>query len=347
MARRAWCFTLNNPGEGDDPKDWKVQYVVWQKEEGKDGTPHFQGYVELDKVARLSAMKKINGRAHWEPRGGTQKQAIDYVKKEDTRIDGPWELGDKKEQGKRSDLDMACQTASEEGIAAVRREHPTEFAKYHKGLSLIAKAAKHERVLAAEKLEYESAELRPWQRTLMTYLDSPPAKRKILWFWEAKGNSGKTFMAKYLAATRDALLLDCSRKADLTYMCVDPPGNIVCFNIVRSMDEQFMGHVYGLCELIKDDIVISTKYETQRAVMGPQHVVVFANVEPDRTKWSEDRYSVHEIKPPRKFFTPKKRPAPPSVPTGPVCAKCGVGACFCSQNKKLKGNGSLVTSDLD
>ena len=30
--------------------------------------------------------------------------------------------------------------------------------------------------------------------------------------------------------------------------------------------------------------------------LGPQHVIVFANTPPDMTKWSADRYDVHEIK---------------------------------------------------
>lgn len=296
MAKRNWVFTINNPEEVDDPKGWDVQYVVWQLEEGAEGTRHFQGYVELAKTTRLAAMKKLNSKAHWEPRQGTQEQAIAYCKKDDTRVAGPWEKGGKKEQGKRSDLDMACQTAAEQGIGAVRTEHPTEYAKYHKGLSLIAKAAKHERVMAKEKEEMATVTLRPWQQQLMEKLNQPADDRTIHWYWEDDGNVGKTFMAKYLMATKDALVLDCSKKADLTYMCREHEGNVVIFNIVRSMEADYMQHVYGLAEAIKDDMVISTKYETQRVPMGKQHVVVFANVEPDYTKWSEDRYYVKKIK---------------------------------------------------
>ena len=295
MAKRNWLFTINNPTEEDDPKEWPTQYVTYQLEKGDEGTPHYQGYVEMSSVCRLAAMKKLNPRAHWEPRFGTQDEAIAYCTKEDTRVDGPWEQGEKKQQGKRSDLEAACATASERGIAAARREHPTEFAKYHKGLCLIAKGAHHERVLAKEKEEMSSVILRDWQADLMAKLDSPPDDRKILWYWESQGNVGKSFFAKYLMATKDALVLDCSKKADLTYMCREHTGSIILFNIVRSMDPDFMGHVYGLAESIKDDFVISTKYETQRVPLGKQHVVVFSNQEPDYEKWSEDRYDVVKI----------------------------------------------------
>ena len=41
MTARDWVFTLNNPEI--DEIQWdekKVQYAVWQKEVGEQGTPH-------------------------------------------------------------------------------------------------------------------------------------------------------------------------------------------------------------------------------------------------------------------------------------------------------------------
>lgn len=70
------------------------------------GTQHWQGYIEFTKKVTLAHLKDIlcfEG-AHWEPRRGTQSQAIAYCSKQDTRVEGPWTFGDKKSQGKRSDL---------------------------------------------------------------------------------------------------------------------------------------------------------------------------------------------------------------------------------------------------
>ena len=90
MAKaRAWIFTINNPTEADDPMEWDVRFVVWQKERGEEGTEHYQGYVECSRQQRMTAMKKINARAHWAIRRGTQEEAIAYCEKEETRIDGP------------------------------------------------------------------------------------------------------------------------------------------------------------------------------------------------------------------------------------------------------------------
>jgi len=104
MTYRNWCFTLNNysfteaatvlalPGVQD--VNTGVVYICYGQEVGENGTPHLQGYIEMAKQTRLSGMKKIIPRAHFEQRRGTQVQAIDYCKK-----DGKFfEAGEKKEQ---------------------------------------------------------------------------------------------------------------------------------------------------------------------------------------------------------------------------------------------------------
>lgn len=99
---RNWCFTVNNYTEedvrlfmGDLPR---VKYIIFQRERGNEKeTPHLQGYLELDCVQRLSFLQKIHGKAHWEVRRGTQQQAIDYCRKEETREPDtePFERGEK------------------------------------------------------------------------------------------------------------------------------------------------------------------------------------------------------------------------------------------------------------
>lgn len=98
-----WCFTVNNYSAEEEEKLKgelpHVKYIVFQREHGhKEGTPHLQGYLELDRNMRLSFLQKnINGRATWLIRLGTQQQAIDYCTKEDTRDPDtkPFERGEK------------------------------------------------------------------------------------------------------------------------------------------------------------------------------------------------------------------------------------------------------------
>lgn len=98
-----WCFTINNPVNDKVPETWPgAKFVAWQKEKGEGGTPHLQGYIIFKCNKRLSALKKIDSGAHWEPRRGTHDQALAYVRKEETRVDGPWQLGDEPAVGTKS-----------------------------------------------------------------------------------------------------------------------------------------------------------------------------------------------------------------------------------------------------
>lgn len=111
MRVRNWLFTLNNP---KDQLTWgdPVTYAVWQLE--KVTTAHYQGYVELSAPNSLSQMTSLLPSAHWEPRKGTQEQAITYCTKTASRVDGPWEFGKPKSQGQRTDL-MAVKQMIEDG----------------------------------------------------------------------------------------------------------------------------------------------------------------------------------------------------------------------------------------
>lgn len=303
MNGKFWTFTLNNPTPADAPLTWDVKYLSYQKERGEEGTVHYQGYIELHKNKRLSGVRnQFSKTAHWETRKGTQEQAIAYTQKEDTRIDGPWVKGVPRvknangTQGTRTDLEEACVTAAEEGLSAVMTKHPVAYVKYHAGMEKVARKARRDKIYAENKVRMEAATLRTWQTALLDKVNEEPDDRKISWYWEDTGNVGKTWMAKYLMAIKGATILSQGKYADLTYMLKDHVGSVVVFNLTRQVEDDKINHLYSLCEAIKDDVVISTKYECQHVPLGKQHVIVFANKEPDYEKWSSDRYDVHQIK---------------------------------------------------
>lgn len=135
---RRWCFTLNNP---DAPLDFSihplVRYASWQKETGESGTPHYQGYIQTTRSCRLSQLKQIIPGAHFEAqRASDDDDAIAYTRKEEGRIDGPFEYGTRLKQGQRSDLaavkEMIDGGATE---AEVAEEHFSSFVRYHKSFT--------------------------------------------------------------------------------------------------------------------------------------------------------------------------------------------------------------------
>lgn len=98
--------TLNNPQEKYPDfisQDWlsalhnKVEavYTNGQLEKGADGTVHLQFYIALpSKGKRITQLKKVCPHTHWEP-VGKDNGASSYAMKEDTRLEGPWEFGEK------------------------------------------------------------------------------------------------------------------------------------------------------------------------------------------------------------------------------------------------------------
>lgn len=126
----AYIFT-DNQLEFNPDKCAFLRYAVWQKEKGSH--EHFQGYIELKRSQRIAALKKIYPTIHFEPRKGTQEQAIAYCRKVDTRVDGPWEFGSPAKKGARTDLSKLKEYAtSGKRKADMPVELYESFAKYPK-----------------------------------------------------------------------------------------------------------------------------------------------------------------------------------------------------------------------
>lgn len=89
-----WVFTLNNYTI-DDPGiilnfcEKKCKKWVFQEELGEQGTPHLQGFISLKKTSRLTSLKKVNERIHWEV-CKMPECAWNYCQKEETRNGKIW-----------------------------------------------------------------------------------------------------------------------------------------------------------------------------------------------------------------------------------------------------------------
>lgn len=152
IRARGWVFTLNNVTEKDcfPSLPSGVKAIVYQLEKAPTtGMLHFQGYLETDRQVLLSTVKKIAGfeNAHLEMRQGTPAQAYAYASKEESRVAGPWTLGEfahNKDggvagQGKRSDLQDAVDCLKAGGtISTIMTEHPGTYARYPRGMTALA-----------------------------------------------------------------------------------------------------------------------------------------------------------------------------------------------------------------
>jgi hypothetical protein len=140
---RYWCFTYNNPAAEDAVElGAGVTYITWQLERGENGTIHWQGYFELCRSASQKEAKellRLGRRAHIEP--SRSEAAIAYCHKEDTRIDGPWELGRKPSpirRGERTELsNIGERIKTGEDLTSIAKSDPGIYIKFHRGLAAL------------------------------------------------------------------------------------------------------------------------------------------------------------------------------------------------------------------
>lgn len=290
------CFTVNNYTEADIgglrqlAATKGVSYMIFGKEVGESGTPHLQGYVEFTHSKTLSFLHKHIPRGHFEERRGTAAQAAEYCKK-DGQIE---EYGIISNQGSRNDLHLLCSDIqSGHTLSMVMTQYPTMYLKYPKSIESLCSHFRSEYNLDRVRERFNDVELSSWQRVLEAIVTEKPDPRKVMWYWDTVGNTGKSFMTTYLMAYHKAYVVTGGTKADIFYAYNYEP--IVIFDLSR--DCQDKNYIYDVIENFKNGQFLSTKYMTQMKIFNTPHVIVFANFPPDQSKLSEDRWVIRELSP--------------------------------------------------
>lgn len=130
MTSRSYCFTLNNYTDDEVraiPAD-AFRYITWGYERGANNTCHLQGYFELNSPQRLTGVKKLIPRAHFEKRMGTREQARDYCHKDGNYIEhGNWDAGGR---GARNNLKELIESIKEgKRFMEIAEEMPATLSK--------------------------------------------------------------------------------------------------------------------------------------------------------------------------------------------------------------------------
>lgn len=132
-----------------------------------------------------------------------------------------------------------------------------------------------------------------WQKEIIDIVKGKVDERKVYWYWDIKGNIGKSALAKHLGLCYDGIKLDGARK-DCFYSLMKnlEEGIIpkVCIFDLPRCDENNVN--YHVIEDIKNGWIFSGKYESCQVFLPEMHVIVFANFEPNKEFLSEDRWVV-------------------------------------------------------
>lgn len=290
-----WCFTLNNYAAVDEQHlstmagTDAVEYLVFGREVGDNGTPHLQGFVYLSGRRTLDGVRALlSARAHFEPARSTNSVCADYCKK-----DGDYEeFGTyPSNQGRRTDWDSFKQWVLDLGRVPSPRQVAANFphlwARSHTRCLEIAEA-----YLPRPRLVPEGAVLHEWQQNLRdAVLNECPDDRGILFYVDPDGGKGKSFFVRYMLThhEEEVQMLGVGKVTDIAYL-VDPNKSIFLIDCERSSAE-FLP--YRVLEQIKNRLVVSTKYSGfVKTLRRNPHVVVFMNEEPDMTKLTDDRYTI-------------------------------------------------------
>lgn len=274
---RNYVCTLWDPALRYEELPDKVSYLIYQVEEApKTGKHHLQLYAQMTCPMSLGSMKKIFGEGHYESRQGTHEEAAAYCSKEETRVEGPWELGIPVTQGsnKRKKIEEARRSPER-----IKLEDPDLFRRVQMYDS---------RKRFKDCFEFQYA-LREWQTLLEAMISGSPDDRTIIWVYGPNGNEGKSTYAKKLLS--EGWFYTPGGKAEnIKYQYVMDGERHVVFNFPRCHSDYIN---YGVIEELKDGIVDNTKYVAdQYHRIKDIHVVVMSNVLPDYGKISEDRVKV-------------------------------------------------------
>lgn len=142
----------------------------------------------------------------------------------------------------------------------------------------------------------DGLKLYQWQEDVIKIITQPPDNRTIYWFWEDRGCTGKTSLAKQICLERVDAIYISGKANDIKYgiTCLQEKTNlgVALFDFPRSLEE-FVS--YEALESVKNGIFFNNKYESKMVVFNPPHVICFANFEPKKSKLSLDRWCIRKI----------------------------------------------------
>lgn len=276
-----WVFTLNNYTQADQDalealsNTDQVSYLVYGREVAPTtNTPHLQGYVIFTSAVRRSRAKSLlNNRAHLERAAGTPTQASDYCKK-----DGDFsEYGNlpPATRGRRSDWDRFREWVSDHPAGPISdrdlfAEFPGLYARHRERI--------HEFIgLIRDPIALTTTPPREgWQSELVSDLLLDADDRTIKIYVDPDGNSGKSWMCRYLLTHHSdkTAVISVGKRDDLAHT-IDPNKSIFVFDIPRGQMEFFR---WEIAEALKNRLIFSPKYQSQTKMLyTTPHVVIFCN----------------------------------------------------------------------
>lgn len=308
------CFTSFNTELEWENRDYQqldkknhIKYMIIQGEHCKDGKKHIQGFIQFHKKKEMTAIKKIldDKTLHIENMKGTPLQAKTYCTDEYQDKDGNkkdiWfkhiEYGeiDLVVSGTRTDI-IGTRNKIKEGETVEEildtSQDNTEISniiRYGNSFKKYEEFITRRTIKAKIASQYDNTIWNKIQNKILEIIDGEVNTRQVNWIYDEIGNTGKSYIAKYLQTTRKVYYITGGRQNDILYGYQGE--GIVIIDLARTYADN-LEHIYTIIENIKNGQYLSTKYETQQRVFEVPHIIVLANFKPDIKKLSLDRWNI-------------------------------------------------------
>lgn len=178
------------------------------------------------------------------------------------------------------------------------RKHNTDYCS--KGQDIVKSFSSFQEKLKYKILKkYKDIMWKDWQQEVIAIVQQEPDERKIHWFWEPDGNTGKSFLCKFLVAEFNAIICD-GKKDNIFNQIKNAMDNeiepkLVVLDIPRH-NRNFVN--FSVIEQIKNGCLYSGKYEGGVCLFENPHVICFSNSPPDEEElkmFSNDRWDIRQI----------------------------------------------------
>lgn len=284
-----------------------IKYIIYQGELCQDGKKHIQGFIQFNTKQRLSAIKKLfkDNTLHIEVMRGTPQQARlyctnEYIDKEGKKKDiwfNQIEYGEISHivSGTRTDL-ITLRDKIKDGekidtilLETTESKEIHTILQYNKPLKKLEQTIRYESTKTKLLKQFNNTKWNKIQRKILDIIAERPDDREVNWIYDEDGNSGKSYLSKYLQLTEDLYYITGGKQNDILYGYEGQ--EIVIIDLARTYADN-LEHIYTIIENLKNGMYLSTKYETIQKIFEVPHIIVMANFKPDTTKLSRDRWNI-------------------------------------------------------
>ena len=284
-------------------------------------TPHLQVALQTDRVTTWLSMAEwakhyLSTPGHVEPANGSLDDQRRYCTKEVSLGEFgdavPFDAARAPNPGKRNDLDAVKDMINEgKPWSEIVDAHFGTVATHERFLLGYRGEVLERQVRARLIDDFDAITWRPWQQTVLQIADGPVQNRKVHVIVDQTGNTGKSFLAKYLMISKGALTMDAVSKRDMAYIflqridsghsvpivCIDIARSIVGSGLQEHLPNTAMTAVWNFVESLHNGSIVNTKYESKIRVFDQPHVFLFTNHPIDVNEYtlSRDRWHIMNL----------------------------------------------------